>query len=85
MPPALLGWRHVGTLKFLGNPVYAPLTCLAEESVCLLHDGRIHDGVEECVLLSLLRARVILVVIHVLVEENWKLSYATLTCHVQNT
>ena len=39
---------------------------MAEEVVCLLHDGRFHDGVEEGALLALLSARRDVLVVHVL-------------------
>ena len=45
---------------------FVPLTCLAEEVVRLLHDGRVHDGVEEGALLALLGARRHVLVVHVL-------------------
>ena len=55
------------------SPLHRPLnifghslTCLAEEVVSLLHDGRVHDGVEEGALLALLRARRDVLVVHVL-------------------
>ena len=69
--------RHVSIVpQFTVSPFHRPLnivgyslTCLAEEVVSLLHDGRVHDGVEEGALLALLRARRDVLVVHVLGEK----------------